>query len=132
MFCRVPGWRASRSARSWLTALRWRLSWDPHRSRGMIEPLLRGERGELGLGAVISGRITMLSPSSEMSFGGIDFSCPAEIRFRSSVVTASSRWWPRAIFEQPSSRAMRYRMPRRGGSREAVRLVLGIFSVTIE
>jgi hypothetical protein len=60
-----------------------------------------------------SGRITVLRPSSDRSFGGIVRILPAKSIDRSSDSMRSSRWCPSAIFVQPISAAALYRIPRR-------------------
>ena len=57
--------------------------------------------------------MTTCLPSSDTSFGGMPLIFAPKNMFRKKVSRMSSRWWPRAIFVQPSSSATRYRMPRR-------------------
>ena len=57
--------------------------------------------------------MTMWSPPSLTSFGGMALSLPPKNMFKKKVCKMSSRWWPSAILLQPNSPATRYKMPRR-------------------
>ena len=55
----------------------------------------------------------MNSPLSLTSLGGMPLSLPPKNMLRNRVCSMSSRWWPSAILLHLSSRATRYKMPRR-------------------
>ena len=75
----------------------------------------------------------MNSPLSLTSLGGMPLSLPPKNMFKKKVCSMSSRWWPSANLLHLSSRATRYKMPRRRREHR-LHMVLpsGILSFTIE